>query len=153
VERWRFGATANLITLRTVFESVGCFDGRLRSLGDREWGARVSRAGYDLVYGDDVVVRHPARASLSHLWRRAARTASGFFDLMRKAGYTPGAVYRDAWMGLVPASHLVGRPPAAADGRWGTRERATVALVGLSIVVVRLAELTRRALGGRPLRR
>src|SRR6185503_20329850 len=36
VQRWRFGATANLITRREVFESVGAFDGRLRSLGDRE---------------------------------------------------------------------------------------------------------------------
>src|SRR5688500_6141709 len=83
VERWRFGATANLVTRREVFERVGAFDGRLRSLGDREWGARVSRAGYDLVYADDAVVRHPARASLPALWRRSARTAGGFFDLVR----------------------------------------------------------------------
>ena len=153
VERWRFGATANLITRRGVFESTGGFDRRLRSLGDREWGMRVFRAGYDLVYADDAVVRHPARASLPDLWRRAARTAGGFFDLSGAAGYTARAAWRDAWVGLVPASHLVGRPRSPSGVPWGLRERATVAAVGLSVIVVRVAELTRRAVGGEPRRR
>ena len=153
VERWRFGATANLITRRGVFESVGGFDGRLRSLGDREWGARVFRAGYELVYADDAVVRHPARVSLPALWRRAARTAGGFFDLLRTGGFPLRAAWRDAWVGLVPATHLVGRRRTRGGVPWGVRERATVAVVALSIIIVRVAELTRRAVGGEPRRR
>ncbi|HEY7510612.1 MAG TPA: glycosyltransferase [Vicinamibacteria bacterium] len=153
VERWRFGATANLMTRRDVFETVGGFDGRLRSLGDREWGRRVFQAGYDLVYADDAVVRHPARASLFDLWRRAARTAGGFFDLVRTAGYPARAAWRDAPVGLVPARHLVGRPRTPADTPWGMRERVTVAAVALSVILVRVAELARRAAGGRARRR
>jgi glycosyltransferase involved in cell wall biosynthesis len=148
VERWRFGATANLVTRRAVFDRVGCFDGRLRSLGDREWGARVSRAGYDLVYADDAVVRHPARASLSALWRRTARTAGGFFDLVRATGHPARTAWRDGWVGLVPARHLFGDAPRPEAAAWGWRERATVAAIGLSVVVVRVAELARRAAGG-----
>lgn len=154
VERWRFGATANLLTRRSVFDTVGAFDGRLRSLGDKEWGQRVFQAGYDLVYDEGAVVRHPARETIADLWRRAARTAGGFFDLMRQGAHAPQALYRDAWVGLVPSAYLVGRPAEiAARARWGWRERVTVALLGASIIVVRLAELTRRTLGGAPLRR
>jgi GT2 family glycosyltransferase len=153
VERWRFGATANLVTRRDVFAQVGGFDGRLRSLGDREWGTRVFQAGYELVYADDAVVRHPARASLFDLWKRAARTAGGFFDLVRRPGYRATSAWSDAWVGLVPATHLVGRPRATAGVPWGVRQRATVAAIALSIVIVRVAELTRRAAGGEPRRR
>ena len=153
VERWRFGATANLVTRREVFERVGGFDTRLRSLGDREWGARVFRAGYELVYADDAVVRHPARASLRALWRRSARTAGGFYDLARHGGHRAGSLWRDAPVGLVPRAHLVGRPRVAAGLRWGPRQRATVAVVALTIIVVRMAELMRRAAGGRARRR
>jgi hypothetical protein len=152
VERWRFGATANLVTWREVFDHVGRFDGRLRSLGDREWGARVSRAGYGLVYADDAVVRHPARASLTALWRRTARTAGGFFDLVHATGQPLRTAWRDGWLGLVPARDLFGRSRRPEAAAWGFRERATVAAIGLTVIAVRVAELARRAAGGAPRR-
>jgi GT2 family glycosyltransferase len=62
-----YGATANLFTWARVFDQVGQFDPHLLSLGDRQWGQRVSAAGYAVVYCRDAWVYHPARTTLKAL--------------------------------------------------------------------------------------
>lgn len=90
VERGGFGATANLFTLRTVFEQVGPFDQTIKSGGDLEWGRRVAAHRYTLIYADDVCVDHPARRSLGELYRKVVRIIGGFRELNRakKTPYT-----------------------------------------------------------------
>jgi glycosyltransferase involved in cell wall biosynthesis len=144
VERWQFAATANLFTSRRVFAAVGGFDERLHSLGDREWGARVARAGYGLVYADEAAVRHPARRSLRALGRRSARVAGGFFELVRSVRRPVGDLYRDVYLGLVP-SWLSGSVVLSV------RRRVLAGVVGVFgfVVLVRCLELLRLSLGGR----
>jgi len=62
-----YAATANAFTYAWVFSHVGLFNERLLSLGDREWGERVSRAGYRVAYSSEAIVFHPARATLKAL--------------------------------------------------------------------------------------
>lgn len=77
VEQLRFGATANLFTFKTCFDSVGLFNSDLFSGGDREWGERVFAAGYAQQYADDVVIAHPARHSFHELRTKAVRVTIG----------------------------------------------------------------------------
>lgn len=81
VTRGRRSVTANMMTLRSVLDEVGTFDDRLRSGGDLELTRRISDAGFEATYGDDVVVRHPARASLAELFRKQRRVARGQYEL------------------------------------------------------------------------
>lgn len=154
VERWRFGATANLFTRREVFARVGPFDERLPSLGDRDWGRRVWEAGFALRYADEATVRHPARRSLGELLRRAMRMTGGYYGLARSRRLSPAALLKDASLGLVPRSMLAGRPCAGEARRLprGAREHAAVIGVAGAVVAVRVLELARLALGGRPRR-
>lgn len=84
VENWKFGPTANLIAHKRTFDQVGNFDGDLKSCGDVQWGQRASKAGFDLVYADDVVVRHPAKRTIDSLMSRVRRIAGGVEDLQRE---------------------------------------------------------------------
>lgn len=72
-----FGATANVITRRNVFDAIGIFDATLMSGGDKEWTKRATRAGHKLVFGPNVVVKHPARGSLVEMLRKSKRIAGG----------------------------------------------------------------------------
>ena len=75
-----FASTANLFTRRAVFDDVGLFDPALKSFGDVIWTSRAVSAGYGLRFSDFARVRHPARRSLYHLYRRYARFAGGHYD-------------------------------------------------------------------------
>jgi GT2 family glycosyltransferase len=147
VDRWRFGATANLFTLRSVFDRVGPFDERLRSLGDREWGRRVFDRGFTQRYAEAARVRHPARRSVPALLQRTRRMAGGYYAIARSGMLPPGVLLRDAPMGLASR-----RTPAGALGPRGVGQHATVALVTLAVLAVRVLELARLCAGGRPQR-
>lgn len=89
VERWGFGATANVLTRRSVIDAVGPFDPDLESGGDAEWGQRVTAAGYRVVYGPDAVVRHPARRTLRELSAKFRRITRGIHQLHTARGELP----------------------------------------------------------------
>jgi len=81
VEQLHYAATANMFTTKAVMQRVGNFNAELKSGGDKEWGQRVYHHGYLLVYGADVCISHPARASLSEIARKINRTRTGGQDL------------------------------------------------------------------------
>ncbi|HXV18895.1 MAG TPA: hypothetical protein VD883_02325, partial [Candidatus Omnitrophota bacterium] len=96
VEKRHFGATSNVFTKREVFDKAGLFDGTLKSGGDSKWGNAVFRAGYQIIYGEDVIVFHPARAKLSELIQRHRRIVGGFVDKRMKGKvYTFVQLLRD----------------------------------------------------------
>ena len=84
LERYHYGATANLLTTRQVIEQVGEFDERLKSSGDVEWGQRVYAQGYQLVYAESVLVKHPTQVSFREFYTRTRRLAGGHYDLRLK---------------------------------------------------------------------
>lgn len=86
VERWRFGATANLFVRRSVVDAVGPFDAALESGGDAEFGERAAAAGHRIVYRDDVLVHHPARHRVAELVEKFTRITRGIEQLTAARG-------------------------------------------------------------------
>jgi len=60
------------------------FDPDIKSLGDVEWCRRVASSGYDLYYCHDVRVRHPARYSVTQLFKKNVRVAVGTYQVEEK---------------------------------------------------------------------
>ena len=152
VARWHFGATANLFTFRHVFEQVGPFDARLRSLGDREWGRRTAEAGLVPVYCEQASVFHPARRTLGDLVRRAARMTGGFYSLSKHGSWSTKRFLDDCRLGLFPLERLLSGK-LDASGRHATPwRRLRVAGVVITILGTRVFELLRLLVGGHPRR-
>lgn len=91
--RHHYGATANVFTSRKILETVGLFNDRLPSVGDKEWGQRVFEAGYEVIYSPNAVVHHPAR-NRKQLMAKARRCAFGNWAIYQKL------TWMDLW-GLV----------------------------------------------------
>jgi glycosyltransferase involved in cell wall biosynthesis len=81
-----WAATANLFVPRAVIETVGPFDRRLRSGGDREWGLRANEHGVLGLYAAEAVVLHPARRSTPELLSKIRRVTKGSIDVARLRG-------------------------------------------------------------------
>jgi glycosyltransferase involved in cell wall biosynthesis len=83
LEQQGFAPTCCLFVRRDVFADVGLFDHRLVSGGDKEFGNRVSKAGYDLHFAENVTMYHPTRNSLSELVSKDRRVGRGLCQLQR----------------------------------------------------------------------
>jgi glycosyltransferase involved in cell wall biosynthesis len=68
--------TANMISKRKVFDTVGNFNDQLLSGGDWEWNRRATRAGFTIAYGEGVTIHHPARSSWGELLKKSLRVNS-----------------------------------------------------------------------------
>ena len=77
--------TANMVTWRHNFDKVGLFDDSILSCGDTEWGWQAARAGIDIIYAPDVVVKHPARRLLLDLLKKMRRIKGGYIQNKRPA--------------------------------------------------------------------
>ena len=84
IKNLKFGATANVFTLRSVIDKVGFLDGTLKSGADLEWGQRIAAAGYRQIYAEDVCVSHPARNSIRQVYRKNIRVINGLNDMKKK---------------------------------------------------------------------
>ncbi len=69
--------TANMITWRHYFYSVGLFNESMLSGGDVEWGLRAMNSGISIIFSPDVVVKHPARSSFNELMKKRRRVVDG----------------------------------------------------------------------------
>ena len=78
--------TANLVAPRSLFERVGRFNAEMMSGGDREWGLRATAAGVPLLFDENVIVGHPARASVGQILSRKRRIAGA--EALRKRDST-----------------------------------------------------------------
>lgn len=76
--------TANMITRRKHFDTVGWFNDTLMSGGDNEWGWRANDLGISIEYAPEVVVKHPARDRLSRILQKRRRVAGGAVNIDRK---------------------------------------------------------------------
>lgn len=106
VEEDKYGATANMFTLKSVIENVGVFNSKLKSGGDLEWGKRVFSHGYSIIYADDVCVAHPARYSLAQVYKKIVRLGGGGYDSNKLSqneyeSYSLKQIITD-WSGLKP---------------------------------------------------
>ncbi|WGF87265.1 glycosyltransferase [Marinivivus vitaminiproducens] len=79
-DRYHFGPTANLAVRRSIIETAGGFDERVRSGGDLEFGDRVHRAGGRQLFLPAAVTIHPPRG-LAEQWRKLTRIVQGQMNL------------------------------------------------------------------------
>jgi glycosyltransferase involved in cell wall biosynthesis len=121
-----FGATANLLVRRAVFDRIGAFNVRLRSGGDREFGLRATDAGAVLRYAPHAVVRHESRNTLRALAGKSLRIGRGMASSRRYAdgpartlAPTPSRLYLYVPPRRVPGWHRL-------DGNLSPRRRAMV---------------------------
>jgi glycosyltransferase involved in cell wall biosynthesis len=128
----RYSVTANLFTRRDVVDQVGPFNPALKSGGDREWGGRVARAGYQIRYAPGAVVGHPARRSLAELGHKIRRIAGGRADRIRR---TPGRaglrLLRDVVVSLRPP--VTALPRILGDPRVPGHARPAVLAVAVYV--------------------
>ena len=90
VTRGRFGASANLWTDRNGVDTAGGFDETIPYYGeDVDLCLRLGRLGRPIVYADEVVVAHPARAAWAPFRARLERQVRAHY------GYRPRG-----WRGL-----------------------------------------------------
>ena len=145
-----FGVTANVFTWMRVIEEVGTFDATLESGGDREWGQRVFRAGYTILYAADTAVEHPARSGLEDLLAKERRVSRGLTQLRRR-GRMPNSTFAAIVLrSLVPPVPSLVR--VWKDGRIpGAMAKAKVSAVILVLRYARLTNLIRGSMwGGEP---
>lgn len=109
VEHLGFAATANFFARRDLFARHGIFRTDVISGGDFEFGRRVTGQGEIMVYIDDAVVTHPARATVSQLLKKSRRVAVGQKQLAHLG--LAGQV-GPSWKQLVPARSW------PEDGNW-----------------------------------
>lgn len=140
MERYGFGATANLFVRRAVIEAHGRFRGDLVSGGDYEFGRRLAGAGENGVYAEDAVVRHPARSTASAILQKQRRILRGRRQLEALGLLEHGLL---TWRSFLPVRRC---PPLA--GRVPGLPRRLAFLVVAN--AVRYYMLGLRLLGGRP---
>lgn len=150
IEAGRFGATANVFTFRSVFERVGLFDDETKSGGDVEWGQRVWGAGYALIYDDECSVAHPARYSLSELYRVVVRKIGGVHVLKQRASFL--GIDRSLFGDLLPPIRY--SIETVTDSRLkSATDKTKVIAVMFFVRYVEAWERLRLKLGGSPRRR
>ncbi|MEM7771130.1 MAG: glycosyltransferase [Cyanobacteria bacterium P01_E01_bin.6] len=129
ISKLRYGATANVFTFKSVIQEVGTFNEALKSNGDREWGQRVYRAGYEQVYGEDACVAHPARRTFSELYKRTIRITGGHYDYKKRRGYSWKEFIRDWAMDVFPSWQEYQRIWAHSALDWFQRFQLTLVMI------------------------
>lgn len=122
-----FGATANVFTRRQVLDEAGNFDATLQSGGDREWGNRVHAAGWQVVYGPNVVVEHPPRQNWGQHWRKLIRVHEGERDRRLRSGLAPHSMLTIAVHDVVPPLKTIKRVSADPTRGWPKETKARYA--------------------------
>ncbi|HDT0389501.1 TPA: glycosyltransferase [Klebsiella aerogenes] len=72
--------TANLLVPVSLFKNVGLFNDNLLSGGDIEWNIRAQKENIPMFYGDEVVIYHPIRATISQILKKRKRVLGGTYQ-------------------------------------------------------------------------
>lgn len=106
VARGGGSVTANMVTTRAAFDTVGLFRDDLLSGGDLEWSRRAHAAGFRTRYVPSAVVVHPARGSYRDVFTKLVRVHQG---AAARYGGDGGEVLRVRLAHLVPPMGAVRR--------------------------------------------
>jgi glycosyltransferase involved in cell wall biosynthesis len=127
IEQHGYCGTGNMAVRRSDFDKVGPFAG-IRIAEDVEWGERARAAGLTFRYIPEIVVFHPARASLQELYSKWGRHLQHVFNATR--GKPAWKVYWIARAIAVFCSPLIdGATIMSSDRLHGIMPRAKAFLV------------------------
>lgn len=125
--------TANLLMKRVAFETLNGFDYSVKSGGDWEFTERAVSNGFTMIYGDDVVVEHPARKSIRKILKKQKRFAAwGYLNVKNRHGHRG--------IRIIGSQLLRGTPAAFKSIRYPERmaEKLIVLFISLQIHVYKL---------------
>lgn len=149
VEKFKGSITANLFVYKKYFFEVGLFDGGKKSGEDFGWNRRASALGIGLIYGEDVVVKHPARASLKELAKKKRRvfggknfTINSAKDVYQILRYLPRMFVRN----LLPSIYRV----FSSNRGFSLFEQLKIVYVSLYLYVVTVDEYFKLLFGKKP---
>lgn len=71
--------TANWFSYKSVLEEFGCFNDNLKSNGDSELSGKINKK-YQIVYSENIRVKHPARYRTADLVNKYRRLLGGTFE-------------------------------------------------------------------------
>jgi len=143
IETKGFSVTANLLTRRDVFDTVGPFVHGLSE--DLDWCRRATAKGYRLVHAPELRAGHPSRGdwvALIRKWRRLTVEAFGV------NGSTPSR--RVVWVLkalAMPMSVLIHTPRVLRHPSLRTSERALALLTLARLRLTRAVWMLRQATG------
>lgn len=157
VEEQRFAVTANVFTLKTVFDRVGTFNEKLKSGGDREWSQRVLAVGYGLVYTEHARVFHSARRTIRDLYKKVVRVTGGVYILRRYglgAHFVKSGSERHGQRLESLGSSALEKIKAIYRNEeiGGIRNTMTILCIALLVILFARWEVLRLMLGGKPSR-
>lgn len=147
VETMHFSVTANMFTFKAVFDTVGPFNEQIKSGGDLEWGQRVYAHGYQQLYADDVVIRHPARENFAQIRKKAKRIAGGFYDKKKESRSFAKLVLGTIWAFAPPVKAWQEALANMTDG-YSLWAKCKVSYLVFIINYTMAFERVRLALGG-----
>lgn len=151
VEERGFTATGNMMTFRSNFARWGNFDDTLKSAGDREWVTRAVAKGEKLVFGENVIVRHPRRNAFGPAVLKFRRHVGGRIILARRAGLTARQVVSELFELSIIDPRIYAIPFKLPHIK-GTKMRMKFLAVALVVSLVVTAEKIWVFLGGSPSR-
>ncbi len=145
-----FSVTANLLTTRRVFETVGPFINGLSE--DEEWCLRARSKGFSIALDERLKVGHPTRPDWPSLARKWGRLNREMFQLrLQKDGTVKGRVVWFLRALAMPPSALAHLPRVLRDPRLsGGSERLAGAVTLVRLRCLRCLWMIRQALTGRP---
>jgi glycosyltransferase involved in cell wall biosynthesis len=79
-----YAVTGNMFSRRKVFDNIGFFNDTVMSGGDYLWGALANKNGHKIIFGDNVIINHPARPTLQELIKKEKRVAKGQSTFINK---------------------------------------------------------------------
>lgn len=125
--------TANLFVKKAVFETLNGFDANVKSGGDWEFTEQAVSEGYNMVYGANVIVKHPARKSIRQIFKKQKRLAAwGYLNVKNRYGHSGLRIIGSNLLGgLSPAFKRVKFPD-------GMREKLIVLFISLQIYIYKI---------------
>jgi GT2 family glycosyltransferase len=114
IEVMKFSGAGNMAVRREIFDAVGPFAG-IDVAEDNDWGQRATALGHRIVYAPEMIVCHPARASLAELYVKWDRHIDHHFAVVE-----PGPLGRLKWAARtlgIAASPSVELPRILASDR------------------------------------
>lgn len=149
IEKKGFSVTANLVTSRDVFETVGPFINGVSE--DEEWCRRARSKGFAVALAEELRVAHPTRSDWPALEKKWKRLTQEMHALHRNT--YPGPAGQLRWLiraVLMPFSAIVHLPKVLFSPKLkgaGERLRGAATLVRLRLLRARW--MVQQAAGGR----
>lgn len=75
--------TANLLITSAALTEAGKFEEDTFSGADYQFTRRATSQGFNIAFGENVTVKHPARNSIAQIRKKARRVVGGFYELRR----------------------------------------------------------------------